>query len=302
MRRTARPVATIGVFDGVHRGHLAILRATLRRARATGGSAVAITFNRHPLKILAPRVAPHSLMTLRQRIDALRAAGFSRIIVLAFTRRLAALTAEEFVRRVLVKRFRIAGLAVGYDFHFGRGGSGDAVLLGRLGMEYGFAVEVVPPALRGGEPISSTRIRRLVKLGKMREAAALLGRPFAITGVHVRGKALGRTLGFPTVNVRPANELLPPFGVYAVRAGRRPGVANLGIRPAVEPRARRPLLEIHFLAAPPRPRYGRPVGVEMLGFLRPERHFPDLSSLRRQIAADAAFARRSLQKVAGRPT
>ncbi len=290
-----RPLAsTIGVFDGVHRGHLAILRATLARARAMKGSAVVITFDRHPLKTLAPRLAPRCLMTLKQRLDEFRKLRFHRVIVLPFNPALAALTAEVFVRRVLVRRLGLADLTVGYDFHFGRGGAGDASLLKRLGETFGFNVTVVPPVLHRGEPISSTRIRRLLSLGNVTKAARLLGRPPVLTGLRMTGLRLGRALGFPTININPANELLPPYGVYVVRIGRerRPGAANLGIRPAVTPSATSPLLEVHCLGRPPRIAPGRAVEVELLRFLRPERNFPDLAALKRQISRDVAAARR----------
>lgn len=289
-------VATVGVFDGVHRGHRAILRATLAAARRRGGTAVVMTFDRHPLATLAPAAAPRRLMTLEQRLARLAAAGVPACAVLPFDRRVAALPAEAFVRRVLVGRIRARHLVIGYDFHFGRGGRGDAALLAVLGGRLGFSVATVPPVLAGGEPISSTRIRRLVALGRLPHAARLLGAPFALSGARVHGRRLARRLGFPTINLDPAGACLPPFGVYAVRLGadRRPGVANLGVRPTVERRPRRPLLEVHVLGRPPAIPAGRQVEAEFVRFLRPERAFPSLEALRRQIGRDVAAARRAL--------
>jgi riboflavin kinase/FMN adenylyltransferase len=293
--RLAGPLAaTIGVFDGVHLGHLAILRATLARARKIRGTGLVITFDRHPLKTLAPHVVPHCLMTLEQRLAEFERLKFRHCVVLPFTAALANLTASAFVHRVLARRLGISELVVGYDFHFGRCGTGDAALLKRLGENAGFGVTVVAPALHRGEPISSTRIRRLVSLGNVAEAARLLGRPPALAGTRVKGRRLGRRLGFPTINIQPANELLPPYGVYAVKLGRKAhaGVANLGVRPAVTPPGCPPLIEVHCLSTPPRIPPGRPVEVALLRFMRPERDFPGLAALKNQISRDVAGARR----------
>ncbi len=292
---TRRVAASIGVFDGVHRGHAAILGTPRRVARTRGGRAVAVTFDRHPLATLAPAAAPRALMTLAQRVGALRAAGAGRVVVLPFTRALARLEPAAFVRRILVGRLRIADLVVGYDFHFGRGGRGDAALLIALGARLGFRVAVVPPVLDRGEPVSSTRIRRLVGLGRMPDAARLLGRPFALEGVRVHGRRLARRLGFPTINLVPRDGALPPYGVYAVRLAGRPGVANLGLRPTVVRAAPGPLLEVHVLGRRvPRVPAGARIAVELLRFMRPERKFAGLAPLRRAIARDAAAARRWL--------
>jgi len=289
-------VAAIGVFDGVHRGHRAVLAETLRRARAIGGRAVVVTFDRHPLDTLAPHAAPRCLMTLRQRLERFRGLGLDAAVVLPFTRRVASLPAEDFVERVLVRRLRAAEVVVGWDFHFGRGGTGNGALLERLGPRLGFRAAVMGPVLDRGEPVSSSRIRKLVALGRVAEAGRLLGRPVAIEGKVVRGRRLARRLGFPTINIAPANELLPRFGVYAVRMppGGRPGVANLGLRPTVEPGRHAPLLEVHALGSPPRAPAGSLVETELLRFMRPEKAFPDLAALTRRIGKDVEAARRYL--------
>jgi riboflavin kinase/FMN adenylyltransferase len=287
---------TIGVFDGVHRGHRAILKATLARARSLGGEAAVVTFDRHPLAALAPHAAPRNLMTLESRLAEFKKLGFHHAVVLSFNSRLSALTAEQFVRRILVGRLRAASLVVGYDFHFGRNGRGDAACLRRLGAARGFTVTVVPPELDRGEPVSSTRIRRLLALGSIGEATRLLGRPPILTGVRVAGRRLGRRLGFPTVNIRPDGELLPPYGVYFVLAGPdreplRPGVASLGVRPSVPGRTRTPLLEVHFLRAPRECAPGGAMRAELLHYRRPERLFPNLAALKKGIKADVIAAR-----------
>lgn len=294
-------VVTIGVFDGLHRGHRAILLSTLAAARRVRGTALVLTFDRHPLATLAPGAAPRCLMTLGQRLAGFAALGFRRACVLPFDRPLASLSAEAFVDRILVNRLRVARIVVGYDFHFGRGGRGDAGLLRALGVHRGFTVAVVRPVLAGGEPISSTRVRRLVALGRMPAASRLLGRPFAMAGIHVRGRRLARRLGFPTINLAPANEVRPPHGVYVVRlraAGEtgpgRPGVANFGLRPTVVRNARAPLLEVHVLGRPPAGRPGRSYETDLVRFLRPERRFASLDLLTRAIRRDVGAARRAL--------
>jgi riboflavin kinase/FMN adenylyltransferase len=296
----SRPwAAAIGVFDGVHRGHAAILAETLRRARAIGGRAAVVTFDRHPLATLAPHVAPRCLMTLDQRLARFAALGFGAAVVLPFNCRVASMTAPAFVRRVLAGRLHAAEIVVGWDFHFGLGGTGDGALLTEMGDCLGFRATVMAPVLDRGEPVSSTRIRKLVALGRVAEAARLLGRPLAIEGPVVRGRRLARRLGFPTINIRPTNELLPRFGVYVVRliSGRGrsiPGVANLGLRPTVKPATRAPLLEVHGLVAPPPAPPGRRCSVEFLAFLRPERAFPDLEALTAAIRKDTEAARHHL--------
>jgi len=286
------PVVAIGMFDGVHRGHAAILGDAVARARASGRRSVVFTFDRHPLASLAPHIAPHCLMTGAQRLAALAACGVDEAVVVRFTRAFSLITPADFVRRILVQRMGASHVTVGYDFRFGRGGKGDAELLSVMGARLGFGVTVVPPVLEKGEPISSTRIRRLVSMGRVRGAARLLGRPFAVAGRTVRGRGLGRKLGFPTINVRPANELIPPPGVYRARFGPRglPAVANLGFRPTVERRARPPLLEVHLLGRVPRQVPGRPETL-LLDFVRPERRFRSFDALRARIAVDVAAAR-----------
>jgi riboflavin kinase/FMN adenylyltransferase len=289
--------AAIGVFDGVHRGHLAILRRTLRGAKLRQGQAAVITFDRHPLRTLAPRLAPRCLQTLEQRLVSLAKLGFNHIFVMPFLPGLARLGPRQFVESILARRLNLAELVVGYDFHFGHGGKGDARLLARLGLTAGFRVAVVPPVLDRGEPVSSTRIRRLVALGKLPEAARLLGRPYSLTGRRVRGAGRGRKLGFPTINIRPENESLPPLGVYAVRLGSKgtPGVANLGFSPTFAGHRAAPILEVHVISRFQPARLPKYMEIALLKFLRPERRFSNFDALRRQIARDKARVARLLR-------
>lgn len=294
----ARFSGAIGVFDGVHRGHSAILRRILHSAAQGRGKPLVITFDRHPLRTLAPHIVPRCLQTLEQRLATLSAMGFKRIFVLPFTPALARSSPRQFVERYLVRRLNLGELIIGYDFHFGHGGKGDARLLAKLGGEAGIRVSVIAPILDRGEPVSSTRIRKLVALGRMAEASRLLGRPFALIGRRVRGAGRGRRIGFPTINLKPENELLPPLGAYAVRMGKGgvPGVANLGVNPTFAGNAEKPILEVHLLStARPNPASGK-LQVSLIKHLRAERRFPSVEALKRQIARDKARAARLLRR------
>lgn len=286
----------IGVFDGVHRGHLAVLRRVLHSAARKRRVPVVITFDPHPLRTLAPRLAPRCLQTLKQRLATLSEMGFKRIFVMPFTAALSRLSPRQFVERFLVRRFNLCELFVGYDFHFGRGGKGDARLLAKLGSAAGIRVNIISPVLERKEPVSSTRIRKLVSLGRMAEASRLLGRPYALSGRRVRGAGRGRRLGFPTINIKPENELLPPLGVYAVRMGRNgaPGVANLGTNPTFTRASVRPILEVHLLSPAKRGQARGKLQAALIEYLRPERRFSSAESLKKQIALDKERARRLL--------
>lgn len=291
-------VAAIGVFDGVHLGHRALLAATVRRARLLGAEPVAVTFDRHPLSLVAAHTAPPGLMPRHLCVEKLRLSGMKRVIVLPFTRSLANTLAEDFIRGFLVKKLGISEIVTGRDFRFGRGGRGSIALLRRMGSRLGFRVRIVPPARSGATAVSSTLIRALIMHGKMLRASRLLGHAHIVEGRVVHGRRLGHKLGFPTINLKPESGLLPPNGVYAVLlgAGRIPGVANLGLRPTVERHAHAPLLEVHCLAHPPRAVPGRLVRTEMLAFLRPERKFAGTAGLVRAVRRDIGKARRILRR------
>jgi riboflavin kinase/FMN adenylyltransferase len=230
-----------------------------------------------------------------QRLRAIAACGADRAVVIRFTRAFSLTRPSDFVGSILVRRLGASHVTVGYDFRFGRDGRGDAQFLLESGKRLGFGVTIIPPVMHKGEPISSTRIRRLVSMGRVASATRLLGRPFAIEGRTTKGRGLGTRLGFPTINILPANELLPPPGVYVARfgPGRLPGVANIGFRPTVEHRARPPLLEVHLLGSVPR-RIPPRVETGLLGFIRPERRFRSLDALKTRISCDVRLARASL--------
>ncbi|MBI1966822.1 MAG: bifunctional riboflavin kinase/FMN adenylyltransferase, partial [Gemmatimonadetes bacterium] len=213
-------IVTVGTFDGIHRGHQAVLAEITRRARARGLASLLVTFEPHPLEIVNPAAAPKLLTTTAEKREILGALALDRVEVVPFTRELSQLTPEEFVRQVLRAQFGMQELVLGYDHGFGRGRSGDVETLRRLGTTDGFGVDLVD-AVRddgGGQPISSTLIRAAVAHGNLAAAARCLGRPYSVQGVVERGAGRGRSIGVPTINLAPPDprKLLPPDGVYAV--------------------------------------------------------------------------------------
>jgi riboflavin kinase/FMN adenylyltransferase len=293
-------VVTVGNFDGVHVGHREILRIVTRRARDRGGEAAVYTFEPHPRKVLRPDAAPRLLTTLEQKLELIEAEGVDLAIVERFDRAFAARSAVEFVRDVLHARMHPEEVYVGYDFRFGHDREGSMRTLTELGPHLGFAVTIVPEVTVGGRDVNSTRIRELLEQGAVEEAALLLGRPYRIRGHVAAGQRRGRTLGFPTANLDPENEVLPAQGVYAGRlrllgdrgAGELPAVVNVGRRPTFE-EAAEVLAEAHVIDWAG-DLYGRRVELAFLHHLRDERRFPDVEALKRQIAADRDAARARL--------
>lgn len=293
----ARPngsVVTVGTFDGVHLGHRAVVAELVRRAREAGRASVLVTFEPHPLAVLAPDRAPARLTVAEERSAALAETDLDYQVVLPFDRHLAALSPEAFVKEVLVDRCQVQDLVVGHDHHFGRGRSGDLATLRQLGQRYGFSVDVVEPVLRaGGGAISSSAIRAAVREGKLEDAANGLGRPYRVSGVVLRGDRRGRTIGVPTANVAPPDsKLLPPDGVYAVRVewggGTAIGMLNQGTRPTIGDGAR--LLEAHLFDFDG-DLYDRVIRIEWVERIRDIQRFASLSELRDQLAHDAQAAR-----------
>ena len=293
-------VVTVGTFDGVHRGHQAVLSEVVRRGRAAGRSSLLVTFDPHPLEVVNPSAAPR-LLTLPEEKQALAGAlGIERVEVIAFTPELARLGPEDFVREVLRARFEMKELVLGYDHGFGRGRSGDVELVRRLGREDGFAVEVVGAVTDGGQPISSSLIRTAVAHGDLASAARGLGRPYSLRGTVERGAGRGRTIGVPTINLTSPDprKLLPPDGVYAVRVelrrkgdgggGKYGGMMNQGSRPTFGVQARG--LEIHLFDFTG-DLYGDSVLVEWVRRLRDTQTFPSRQALVDQIERDAVAAR-----------
>jgi riboflavin kinase/FMN adenylyltransferase len=295
----ARPaVVALGVFDGLHLGHREILAAAVRRAREGGLVAVACTFEPHPMEVLQPGRAPAPIATLAERLDLIEATGVDTTVVLMFTRDLAAVEPEAFVKDVVLDRLRACEIVVGFNHTFGRGARGNARLLEALATRLGFRVEVVPPRIVDGIPVSSSEIREALRLGDVERAARYLGRPYAIGGTVEAGAGRGRTLGFPTANVRPDRPLLIATGVYGggveVAGGRHRAVVNVGVRPTFG--EDRLVVEAHLLDFAGT-LYDRPVRLAFLARLREERKFPDVEALRRQISQDVEAARKRLGEV-----
>jgi len=300
-RRTDRlgPAAlTLGNFDGAHLGHQAIIRSAVTRARERGTQAVALTFEPHPVAVLAPGRAPPMLQTLHDRLASLRALGIDVTVLQRFTLAFAALEAEAFVRDFLLRHIELERIVVGYNVNFGRHRAGTADTLRALGPRLGFAVEVVGPVTAPGEAehVSSTRLRELIGAGDMRGAARLLGRPWAVRGRVVLGDRRGRSLGFPTANLHVrAGLLVPPDGVYAVAVTiedrHHAGVLNIGMRPTFG--GRRRTIEAHLIDFSG-DLYGRWLVVGVIERLRGEAAFSGPDALRAAIAADVARARELL--------
>ena len=286
-----RPVVTIGNFDGVHLGHQDLLRRIMEDARSRGGSAVVLTFEPHPLKILAPSFAPRLILTRKDKLALLRSVGIDFVVIQRFTPAFCALSAHEFVNRYLAG-LGVEVLWVGEDFRFGKDRAGTVDELMRWGPAAGMEIKVISPVADSDQAISSSRIRTLVEEGRVDTARRHLGRSHFITGAVVKGHQRGRELGFPTANVRTRTEVVPANGIYAtlVRVGGRvlDSVTSIGVNPTFGPGAR--TIETHILDFE-EDLYGRRVQVFFVERLREERNFPSVRELVRQIEADVVDAR-----------
>ena len=290
-------VVAIGNFDGVHRGHRAVIGAALQRAEEIGRPAAALTFAPHPRLFLRPQDALFQLSSDRDRLRLLAATGLDGAIVMTFDARLAATSREDFIERILVGRFGIGGAAIGFDFHFGHKRAGSPAYLAEQGARLGFAVDVVPPLEDEGRPVSSGAVRMALSQGKVVEAAELLGAPWFVSAEVIHGAKRGRELGFPTANLKLDPSCGLKHGIYAVRVGiagkHHDGVANFGVRPMFDGGA--PLLEV-FLFDFDGDLYGQTVDVAFIGWIRHEQKFDSVETLKRQIAADGAQARDVLKR------
>jgi riboflavin kinase/FMN adenylyltransferase len=290
-------VVAIGNFDGVHRGHRAVIGAALKRAKTLGRKAAALTFAPHPRLFLRPQDALFQLSSERDKLRLLAASGLDGAIVMNFNARLAATSAANFIERILVGRFGIGGAAIGFDFHFGHNRQGSPAYLTEQGARLGFAVDIVPPLEDEGRPVSSGAVRAALSQGKVVEAAELLGAPWFVSGEVIHGDKRGRDLGFPTANLRldPACGL--KYGIYAVRVAvggkRHDGVASFGVRPMFDAGA--PLLEV-FLFDFDRDLYGQSIDVAFIGWVRHEQKLESVDVLKRQMSADSAQARDALKR------
>ena len=289
------PVAlTVGNFDGIHRGHQAMLQRVLAAARARGLQSCVLTFEPHPREFFLAQAAPTRLTSLREKLELLAAHGVERTHVQRFDRRFASLAPEAFVEEVLAKRLGARWLLIGEDFRFGAKRAGDIALLKRLGPRYGYEVEILPAFARAGVRVSSSAVRVALAAGDLERAGELLGRPYSISGRVVHGRKLGRELGFATANVQLKHNRPPLAGIYAVRVhgvgtSSRPAVASLGVRPTITASGRA-VLEVHLFDFSA-DLYGAHMRVEFLHKIRDEEKYSDLDALKAQIERDCEAAK-----------
>lgn len=300
VRPRPHPVVTIGNFDGHHRGHHSLLQTVVNRAREVGGTAMVLTFDPHPVRVLAPHVELRFLTSPEEKLERFKDAGIDEVVFLEFTPALAAMTPEEFAEAVLHRHLGVAEVFVGEHFAFGKGRAGRIADLQRFGAALGFTVHPVRPVTLNGGVVSSTRIRNLIQAGKMEEAAALLGRAYAIRGTVVTGVQQGQALGWPTANLRiPPERVTPPDGVYAGQAsydgGTYDAVVYIGSRPTFGAGER--LIEVNLLDHSDN-LYGKSMTVAFIEHLRGDRTFPSAQDLAAQIARDVDCAKASLRRYA----
>jgi len=284
----------IGVFDGVHRGHQAVISTSADHAAASNGTPVVVTFDPHPEKVLRPQAAPHLLSATEHKIALIRALGVEHLLIITFDKQFAATEPEDFVRKLVIHSKPLREICVGHEWSFGKNRRGNLDLLKKLGAKFNFDVVGIPPVKINGAVVSSTAIRQAIEKGDLAKAAEVLGREYTILGTVTRGDNLGKKIGFPTANLSAHSEQFPPNGVYVAEARidgeLYRGVINLGIRPTVSSGKSERVLEIHLFDFN-RDIYGHDVEVRFLKFLRPEKKFQDLDTLVQQIRQDVEQAR-----------
>jgi riboflavin kinase/FMN adenylyltransferase len=284
----------IGVFDGLHVGHQAVIGRALESSRETGGNSVVVTFDPHPVRVLRPEKAPRLLTSTRHKVKLIEKLGIDAVLLLEFTLEFSKTPPESFIEKLVRAANRLSQICVGQEWTFGANRSGSIRLLEELAPKLGFQVASVPPVLIGERVVSSTLIRSAVESGDLESAAKYLGRDFTILGTVTEGRQLGRRLGFPTANLRAHNELFPPNGVYIAKAFYRGsqygGVVNIGVRPTIENETGERILELHLFDFDQQI-YGEDIEVAFLGYLRPEQKFSGVDQLRTQIQRDVEKAR-----------
>ena len=284
----------IGVFDGVHRGHQAVISTSADHAAASNGTPVVVTFDPHPEKVLRPQAAPHLLSATEHKIALIRALGVEHLLIITFDKQFAATEPEDFVQKLVIHSKPLHEICVGHEWSFGKNRRGNLDLLKKLGAKFNFDVVGIPPVKINGAVVSSTAIRQAIEKGDLAKAAEMLGREYTILGTVTRGDNLGKKIGFPTANLSAHSEQFPPNGVYVAEARidgeLYRGVINLGIRPTVSSGKSERVLEIHLFDFN-RDIYGHDVEVRFLKFLRSEKKFQDLDTLVQQIRQDVEQAR-----------
>jgi riboflavin kinase/FMN adenylyltransferase len=289
-------VAALGAFDGIHLAHAKILDTAVERARALGLPAVACTFDPHPTTVLRPSLAPAPIASLDENLARMAERGVDGTLVIPFTRDFAQIEAEVFVDDVLVRTLGVREIVVGFNHTFGRGARGTAALLKDLGHSHGFVTHVLPPLQVGGLTVSSSAIRDALRDGDVELARALLGRPYSVTGSVIRGAGRGRTLGFPTANLRPDRPLTLAAGVYAAQAywdeAQADAVVNIGYRPTFD--EHQYWIEAYLFDFSG-DLYDRALTLRFLSRIRPEMKFPGVEALKEQVEIDMKEARRLLR-------
>jgi riboflavin kinase/FMN adenylyltransferase len=284
----------IGVFDGVHLGHQAVVSTSANHAQASSGTAVVVTFDPHPAKVLRPQHAPHLLTATQHKITLIRELGVQHLLLINFDRQFASTAPKDFIAQLVHHSNPLREICVGHEWSFGKDRRGNVDLLRKLGTQHGFDVVSIPPVKVHGTVVSSTAIRRAVEAGDFVKAAAMLGRDYTILGTVTGGEQLGKKLGFPTANLSAHSEQFPPNGVYCAEAkldGQRlRGVVNLGYRPTVSAAKHERVLEIHLLDFN-HDIYGKDIEVRFVRYLRPEKKFESVDALVRQIEMDVKQAR-----------
>ena len=288
------PVAAIGVFDGLHLGHQAIVRRVVQRAREINGTGILLTFSPHPQKIISPADAPSLLQLPVQKHRLLKELGLDILVRFPFSRQVSRFSPERFVRDVLGSR-GVKEIHVGSNFRFGYGRAGDFKTLESLGRKFGFGVFAIDSVRFRGQRVSSTVVRKLLGQGRVALCRRLLNRPYQILGTVVRGSGKGTDLGFPTANLQPASELIPATGVYVTRATVNGavfvGATNVGYRPTLGETAARPVVETYLLDVDC-DLYGEFMALDFWCRLRSERRFSNLDALKRQLGTDVRLARK----------
>jgi len=285
----------IGVFDGVHLGHQAVISTSAQHARAANGTPIVVTFDPHPEKVLRPKTAPHLLTATPHKIALIRDLGVAHLLIITFDKQFAATEPEEFVHELVEHSKSLREICVGHEWSFGKNRRGNLKLLNQFGARFDFGVVGIPPVTVNGELVSSTTIRKAVETGDLAKAAQMLGREYTVLGTVVSGDNRGKKIGFPTANLSAHNEQFPPNGVYFAEAKLEgviyPGVVNLGYRPTVDTRKSERILEIHLFDFD-HDIYGKDLEVRFIRYLRPEKKFESVEALVRQIGLDVKQARK----------
>ena len=298
-RSLVKPVLAIGIFDGVHLGHRKVIEKMM--ASSGGGDKTILTFDPHPETVLRPHAELPRIMSLEHRLELFRELGLNAAIIVKFSRHVAEMSPEDFIEKVIIRGIGSERVFVGDNFYFGKGACANTARFRKAGTERGIKVETVKAVKKGGKIISSTRLRKLVSAGSLNEAEKLLGRPVSVLGTVVEGDGIGKAIGTPTANIDPHHEVIPPVGVYAVKAALKgkhfSGVLNIGYKPTFygrSPKRKEPVIEAHILGFSG-DLYGMNIEVFFVKKLRSEKKFRSLAELKEQITRDVAKARKVIE-------